>query len=80
MAVRLVTRRVCSGAWLCRYGVGVPGASGVMGVGSAVFLRTVGRLVRVMPWCVSLGGTAFGWIQHSVLEVLSCRPSGVTCF
>ena len=59
--------------------MGVLGASGVMGVGSAVFFNTVGRVVRVMPWWVSLGGTAFWWTQHSVLVALSCRPSGVMC-
>ena len=42
VCVRLVRSRWCSGAVSWRYGVGVPGASGVMGMGSVVVLSTVG--------------------------------------
>ena len=77
MWVHLVMRRWSSGAWSLTNGVGVSGASGVMGMGSVVFFRTIGRVVRLMSWCVVLGGIVRELIQHFVLLVLSCRPSGV---
>ena len=49
--------------------MGVFGASGVVGIGSVVVLSTVGLVVRLMVWKVSLGGTAAGLTQHSVLVV-----------
>ena len=55
--------------------MGVFGASGVVGIGSVVVLSTVGLVVRLMVWRVSLGGTAAGLTQHSVFVVLSWRPS-----
>ena len=58
---------------------GCVGGVGGDGRGVGGVFNTVGRVVRVMPWWVSLGGTAFGWTQHSVLVALSCRPSGVMC-
>ena len=60
---------------LVLYGVGVVGASGVIGTGSAVVLRATGLVVRLMLWRLSLGGTTVGLTQHSVLVVLSWRPS-----
>jgi hypothetical protein len=69
--------RVCSGACAFRNGVGESGASGVIGIGSVVVLRTTGLVVRLMLRCWSLGGTVVGLIQHSVLVVLSWRPSSL---
>ena len=48
--VRLVMSRWCSGACSWRYGVGVFGASGYVGIGPVVVLSSVGLVVRLMVW------------------------------